>query len=422
MKFDSYSDTGEGWLGVAPSHWQKRRLKFTTTLINEKVEATDLDVKYIGLEHIQSWTGKLDLDDEASSEGTVNAFVEGDVLFGKLRPYLAKVYLAEIDGICSTEALVLRAQEELLPQYLKYYLLSESTIENINSSTYGSKMPRANWEFIGGQLQLLPSKNEQVSIANFLDEKTAHIDTLIEKKRKLLKLLAEKRTAIITNAVTKGINLDAPMKDSGIEWLGEIPEHWKQARLKNFSCVIDCKHRTPVYVDDGIPLVSTTEIKPWSIDLKTKRRVDDQEFESMSEGGRRLQRGDIIYSRNASVGSAAVVRTDDKLCLGQDLCIIRSDKLDVNYLEFFLNSDAILKQLDAQLLGSTFKRINVQNIKGYDCILPPFNEQKNIAKYLVAKCEKFDRLIARVKMGIQYVQEYRSALITEAVTGKIKVA
>ena len=208
--FDSYSDTGEGWLGVAPSHWKKRRLKFAATLINEKIEATDLDVKYIRLEHIESWTGKLNFDDEASSEGTANAFVEGDVLFGKLRPYLAKVHLAEISGICSTEALVLRSQKKLLPRYLKYYLLSESAIENINSSTYGSKMPRANWEFIGGQLQLLPLKEEQKEIANFLDEKTAHIDVLIEKKRKLLKLLAEKRSAIITNAVTKGINPEAP--------------------------------------------------------------------------------------------------------------------------------------------------------------------------------------------------------------------
>ena len=200
-------DSGIDWLGVVPKDWQRRRLKFSTTLVNKKIEATDLEITYVGLEHMQSWTGKLDLDNEISFEGTANAFVEGDVLFGKLRPYLAKVHLADISGICSTEILVLRAQEKLLPKYLKYYLLSKSAIENINSSAYGSKMPRANWEFIGGQLQLLPPKEEQKEITNFLDKKTAHIDALIEKNRKLLELLAEKRAAIITNAVTGKIKV-----------------------------------------------------------------------------------------------------------------------------------------------------------------------------------------------------------------------
>lgn len=142
----------------------------------------------------------------------------------------------------------------------------------------------------------LPPLETQKRIAAFLDEKTAQIDALIARKQGLLARLAEKRQAIITQAVTKGLNPTAPMKDSGIDWLGQIPAHWDVKRLSFVSEVIDCKHRTPEYIEDGIPLVSTTEISPYQIDYETKRQVSEEELAVMSEGGRQPRIGDIIYS------------------------------------------------------------------------------------------------------------------------------
>ncbi|MES9979161.1 MAG: restriction endonuclease subunit S, partial [Candidatus Thiodiazotropha sp. 6PLUC5] len=230
---------------------------------------------------------------------------------------------------------------------------------------------------------------------------------------------AEKRRALITRAVTKGLNPDAPMKPSGIDWLGEMPAHWEVKRLSFVAGVIDCKHRTPEYIDDGVPLVSTTEIKPFTIDYSTKRMVSEEELSLMSEGGRDLRLGDIVYSRNASVGSAALIRDDRRLCLGQDLCIIRSKSVHPEYLEHFLNSGGCLEQLNRELVGATFKRVNVDVIKKYFALIPPLGEQQVIVSWLNERLDDEFGNADRVNRSLELLQEYRSALITAAVTGQI---
>lgn len=265
----------------------------------------------------------------------------------------------------------------------------------------------------------LPPLETQKRIAAFLDEKTAQIDALIARKQGLLARLAENRQAIITRAVTKGMNPAAPMKDSGFDWLGQVPAHWEVKRLSFVSQVIDCKHRTPEYIDDGIPLVSTTEISPYQIDYQTKRQVSEEELAVMSEGERQPRIGDIIYSRNASVGSAALVRENRTVCLGQDLCLVRPSSILPDFLEHFLNSTACLVQLGSYLVGATFKRVNVDVIKKYMLPMPPKAEQVAITAYVRAAIAKSEAVEQTVSSSIALLTEYRSALVTSAVTGKI---
>jgi len=266
----------------------------------------------------------------------------------------------------------------------------------------------------------LPPRETQKRIAAFLDRKTAQIDGLIAKKRALLEHLVEKRQTIITQAVTKGLNPSAPIKDSGTDWLGHIPAHWEVKRLSFVSEVIDCKHRTPEYIDDGIPLVSTTEISPYVIDYNTKRQVSDDELAIMSEGGRQPRVGDVIYSRNASVGSAALVRDDRTICLGQDLCLVRPSVIHPEFLEHFLNSTACWVQLGSYLVGATFKRVNVDVIKKYLLPLPPPEEQMAIAEQVSVAIVKAEAIERKVSDSISVLSEYRSAVITSAVTGQIE--
>ena len=155
----------------------------------------------------------------------------------KLRPYLAKVYHTSNNGVCSSEFFVLKPKD-ITPNYLFEYLLNREFIDIINSSTYGAKMPRANWDFFGDQLISIPPLPEQTAIASFLDRKTARIDILIEKKQRQIELLQEKRAALISQAVTKGLDPTVPMKDSGVPWLGEVPEHWEINPLKLISSII----------------------------------------------------------------------------------------------------------------------------------------------------------------------------------------
>lgn len=192
-----------------PPEWVEKRLKYAAPLRIERVEATSEHRKYLGLENIQSWTGKLlptKIDESVarkdSEGGKAISFQKDDVLFGKLRPYLAKAFHADKSGFCSTEFLVLKPQPDLHPEFLLYSMLSPEFVGLVNASTFGAKMPRANWDFIGSMSIPVPGLDIQQRIANYLDRETAHIDTLVAEIERTLVLLKEKRSALITAAVT----------------------------------------------------------------------------------------------------------------------------------------------------------------------------------------------------------------------------
>jgi len=227
--YAEYKDSGVEWLGEIPSHWDAVRLKYVASLEGDKVIATS-EYRYVGMENIESGNGKFLVKDDISPEGLSISFSKGDVLFGKLRPYLAKSWLADFSGICSSEFLILRCVK-VCPKFLNYYTLNGAFINQVDSSTYGAKMPRASWDFIS-LMDIPVPRSESEKIANFLEHETAQIDTLIEKQQQLIKLLKEKRQVVISHAVTKGLNPNAPMRDSGFEWLSEVPKHWEIKRLK----------------------------------------------------------------------------------------------------------------------------------------------------------------------------------------------
>ena len=396
------------------------RLKYGVELVNNRAETI---FNYVGLENVESWKGKLVQSDNLSSEedaATANRFYSENVLFGKLRPYLAKVFVAQQDGCCTSELLVLRPVK-YYANYLKYLILNPDFINLVNSSTYGAKMPRASWDFIGNIFLPTPPIETQKLIATFLDSKTAAIDTLIDKKQRLIQLLEEKRTALINQSVTKGLNPNVSMKDSGIPWIGEIPEHWQICELRRKWEVIDCKHKTPEYIERGYPLVSTTEVKPRKIDLSIiTRYISAKDFFDMTEN-RLPKKGDIIYSRTASLGSAAYVDTDELFAMGQDVVLITSKNQDQLFLSYYLNSKLGMSQVDLACVGSTFRRINVGQIRQIIITLPPINEQAEIGQYLEKATQFFSKNISIIGNQIEKLQEYRRSLITAAVTGKLNI-
>jgi Restriction endonuclease S subunits len=214
-KYPKYKDSGVEWLGEIPDGWLLKRIKLASPITNKKIDRVNQDLQYIALENIESWTGKYKQSiGEIQPESMVNIFCENNVIFGKLRPYLAKVYQTNNDGVCSSEFFVLKPKD-LTPEYLFDFLLNREFIDIINSSTYGAKMPRANWDFFGNQMISIPSLPEQTAIASFLDRETTRIDALIEKKQRQIELLQEKRAALISQAVTKGLDPTVPMKGFG---------------------------------------------------------------------------------------------------------------------------------------------------------------------------------------------------------------
>jgi type I restriction enzyme, S subunit len=197
-------DSGVEWLGNIPCDWDCVRLKFASELSGKKVAPSN-EEKYVGLENIQANSGKFIATEEVTPEGISNVFSSGDILFGKLRPYLAKSWLADFSGICSSEFLVLTSKK-VNAKFLHYFTLTQGFIKQVDSSTYGSKMPRASWDFIGLLNIPIPSYQSE-KIAAFLDHETAKIDTLIEKQQRLIELSKERRTALISAAVTGKIDV-----------------------------------------------------------------------------------------------------------------------------------------------------------------------------------------------------------------------
>lgn len=417
--YSEYKDSKVSWLCNIPKNWGIKRLKFTVNLIGEKLDAEASDLDYMGLEHIEPWSGNRIEDEHANSEGVAARFLPKDVLFGKLRPYLAKVHLANHEGLVSTEALVLRSSSQVHEGFLRYFMVSRDFIRIVDSSTYGSKMPRASWDFIGNLPMLLPIYEEQQKIARFLDHKTAQIDALIAKKEALLDKLAEKRTALISHAVTKGLNPQAKMKDSGVEWLGMIPQSWERTKVKFIGDVILGLTYSPNdVVEDGILVLRSSNVQDGKIDM------DDCVYVSCEIPPNLVtKKNDIlICSRNGSrslIGKCALI---DEMASGQTfgafMTVLRTEH--AGFLYYILNS-SLFKFQSGRFLTATINQLTTQTLGGFEIALPPCKEQKEIVDYLIVVTGAIDKQFQKASEVVGRLKEYRSALITQAVTGKIDV-
>ena len=396
-KYSAYKDSGVEWLGDVPKHWDVRKLKYLLELITNK--NSDVEGIKVGLENIEGQTGRY-IETKGDFEGDGVLFAENDILYGKLRPYLAKVFLSTFSGFAVGDFFVLRPNTFAFPKYFQYRLLEQDFTGFSNGSTFGAKMPRVNWGFLANLKFSLPPLDEQQAIADFLDCRTGAIDELIAKKERVIELLREKRTAIISHAVTKGLNPDAEMKDSGVDWLGEIPEHWEVKKLKwAYKSIgsgdgispddIEPIGKYPVYGGNGI--MGYTEY-----------------FNSNGD--------DIIIGRvGAKCGIVYLI--SGKKWISDNALRLDIDKCDKRYLSQFL----IARNLN-QLANQNAQPLITGSMVGNQFIpFPPHLEQRAITDYLDRETAKIDALIAKVAEAIEKLKEYRTALISAAVTGKIKI-
>lgn len=422
-RYEQYQDSGVAWLGEVPSHWEVKRLKFAIHYISDKTEAQFSDLRYFGLENIQSFTGKLLDEIELTSEGITHLFQKNDVLFGKLRPYLAKVYLAEQNGLVSTEALVFRSKENIQPKFLFYYCLSPEFIDAVNGTTFGSKMPRASWDDIGNFKIILPPLPEQTAIAAFLDCKLAQIDALISKQETLLAKLAEKRTALITRAVTRGLNPAAPLKPSGVAWLGEVPQHWEVIQFKRIvESVKDGTHSTYSRVSDGYPLLSAKNVFNHGLEIgENESLITESDFQQITSNGF-PRKNDLLITCVGSIGRCCVYEFDKPMAFQRSVAFLRLEsKANPYFYRYFVLSSSYQEQLKANIKLSIQGGVYLNTLTSLIVYLPPLAEQTAIADYLDAQTAQIDALSDKIRQTIARLQEYRRTLITQAVTGKIKV-
>ncbi|MWC27174.1 restriction endonuclease subunit S [Paenibacillus sp. MMS18-CY102] len=396
-----------------------KKIKYLSTLINQKANDADNHKIYIGLENVEPKTSRLLINENAPTEvdGQSNLFYKHNVLFGKLRPYLAKGFTADFEGRCSGEFLVLQTSDKISPVFLNYLMLSDHFIDDVNSSTYGAKMPRASWDYIGNIKVDVPTIEIQKSIVDFLNKRTHNIDLLISKKQKLIDLLQEKRQAIIDEVVTKGLDPNAPMKDSGIEGLGTVPAKWEVKIIKR----ITHEHKqgyygSDGYVDEGIKLARITDIDDrYNVSFENMPFVN---LNKKEEKAFKIDEGDFLFVRSgATIGKFGIVRNPEKSVFASYLIRFKFKNVNTEFLKYALSSSYFRNNLFSTLHGGANTNINAENIKEQIVCLPPIDEQRIINANLDETCNKLNKLIDLTEKQIVKLIEYRQSLISEAVTG-----
>jgi type I restriction enzyme S subunit len=399
--YPEYKESGVPWLGNVPEHWEAKRLKYVATLITRK---SCLDEQAVALENIESWTARY-LATDSEFEGDGVSFQSGDILFGKLRPYLAKAWLAEFNGTAVGDFHVLRLCNVFDGRFACYVLLSQGYISLIDGSTFGAKMPRVSWEFMGNTVIPLPPLEEQRTIASFLDRKTAQIDELIAKKEALIKKLDEKRTAIITQAVTKGIDPSVPMKESGVEWIGEIPKHWEVKRLKYVATLITRKSGADEQA------VALENIESWT----ARYLATDSDFEG---DGVSFQCGDILFGKLRPYLAKAWLAKFNGTAVG-DFHILRlRNVFDGRFACYVLLSQGYISLIDGSTFGAKMPRVSWEFMGNTVIPLTPLEEQQAITQQIEKQISKIDYQKNMIRTTIEKLKEYKSGLITKRVSGK----
>lgn len=412
LGYSNYVESHFERLGKLPSHWDVVALKRVATLTYGDALATDIRAEG-GQISVFGSNGPVGLHDEPNTEAPV-------IFIGR-KGSCGALNWSDVAGFAiDTVYFVDRRTSRVSLRWL-YWLLHTLGLEHSSQDTGVPGLAR---ETAHAARVPWPPPSEQAAIAAFLDRETGKIDALVEAQRRLIELLKEKRQAVIAHAVTKGLDPAAPMKESGVEWLGEVPAHWRVTALKRSWAVTDCKHVTAEFVDDGVPLASIREVQSRFVDLRTAKRTTEAFYFSMIEGGRRPEAGDLIFSRNATVGEVAEVSALlPPFAMGQDVCLLRKEDVRASsaYLYHVIRSRIVQDQLALAMIGSTFKRVNVEEIRDLVIPTPPPPEQQAIADFVAERAGSVDALIDQAEAAIALLHERRSALISAAVTGKIDV-
>lgn len=420
-RYEEYKDSGVQWLGKVPSHWNPCRFKNFVSLIN----SPSADENKIGLENIESGTGRF-IETDSEFEGNGVQYVENDIVYGKLRPYLKKVWLATNKGNAVGDFFVFRAKKSS-SSYSKWLMLSDGFTSEANGSTFGAKMPRVSSDFILSMHYALPPLSEQQLIASFLDAKTKPIDNIISKREKQIELLEEMKSAIISCAVTKGLNSNVKMKNSGIDWIGEIPEGWSIIRLKHLASLygrIGYRGYTQqdiVPQGEGAITISPSNMVKGHMDFKKCTYLSWAKYNESPEI--MIQNNDILLVKTGSTyGKVAIVNDIPiEATINPQIVAIKNIKCNPDLLNYILGTPYVHLQVESTVIGSTIPTISQEKINNYVLAMPPAGEQRAIASYLATETSKLDARIAKRRRQIELLHEYKQALITNAVTGKIDV-
>jgi type I restriction enzyme S subunit len=424
MEKYTYKDSGFEWLGEIPEHWKTDRVKDVSRLRDEKVQIKSSDKNYLELENLEQGTGKvIGFQDTLEVISKVMTFKKGDVLFGKLRPYLEKYYLTQEDGYCTGEILAMEPKS-IDNLFFKYFIGSPNFIKQCDVFSYGAKMPRVNWQTQIGTFEIpIPPPKEQKAIAEYLDKATAKVDRIIAIKQeqlvKMEEMFKDKVTAILSGLNSKN------NKKTNLLWVKEIPSHWKLAKLSHLIEVKDGTHDTPSYEYSGennFPFVTSKDITYNEIDFSDTKFISP-EYHNNYFRRSNPKRGDIIMPMIGTIGNSAIVNTNIEFSIKNVALFKTSESLKINtkFLFYFLESELNMNQFYLESKGGVQTFLSLTVLRNLKIILPPKDEQDEIVILLDVFSDKLKSTKKNIKEQIKTLQVYRKNLIHECVTGKKQV-
>jgi type I restriction enzyme S subunit len=439
--YPEYKDSGIEWLGEIPEGWERTSIKYLArTGYKTFTDGDWIESPYItqdGIRLIQTGNIRIGMyreqgfryiSEETFSDFACTEIIPGDVLICRLADPVGRACIApDLSSrmITSVDVCILKPSDEVDPQFIVYSLSNDAYLEWTANISRGSTRDRISRSMLGDLQLPIPTYQEQRAIASFLDRETARIDALVEKKERQIKLLQEKRSALISHVVTKGLNPDAPMKDSEVKWLGEIPEHWKISKIKYVADMrsghTPSRKHSEYWENCTIPWFTLADV--WQL-RDGRREYLGETQERISRIGLEhssaviLPRGTVIVSRTASVGFSGIM--PEPMATSQDFVnwVCGSEVLSAYLLYVFRSMGEEFKRL---IMGSTHKTIYFPDASSFSAPVPPLDEQEQVVDFVRSKKRVIDQAEDNISLSIDKLREYRTALISAAVTGKIDV-
>ena len=401
-------DSGVEWIGEIPKNWKICRLKDYAHICNGRDYSEVLDEN--GDYPVIGSGGQF-------AKACEPLYQKESVLLGRKgtidKPLFVDYPFWTVDTMYYTEI-----KENVSAKYF-YYLCTQIEFDFYQ---YGSAVPSMTQRDLYNVNFPYPTLDEQRRIADYLDRKCSQIDAIIARQQEVIEKLKAYKLSVITEAVTKGLNPDVPMKDSGVEWIGEIPEHWDFRRIKNCCLIVDCKNRTPDPDPDGeYIVVRTTCIRDGSFSYEGSYHTNAENFKEWTAKGQ-PQHGDIFFTREAPMGEACLVPDTDNLCMGQRVMFFRPlDGSDPRYILYSIYGPLAREYIDSKNKGSTVGHLKLGQVASLPLFYCPPREQSEIANYLDKRCGAIDKVVEKKAEIISRITDYKKSLIYEVVTGKKEV-
>jgi type I restriction enzyme, S subunit len=436
--YAKYKNTGVDWLDCIPEHWELTQLRWVADCENSNVDKKKYDgqtevllCNYVDVYYNEVISSHLSFMKATASLAEIKHFSlqENDVILTKDSESADDIGIPAVVGqnvdhvVCGYHLTHVKPHLAGDGPFIFRSIQSALSAAQFFVSAKGVTRYGLPVSAITNLYFCLPPAKERQQIAKFLDRETARIDALIEKKERQIELLEEKRQAVITQAVTKGLNSDSPMKDSGIEWLGDVPAHWKISRIKNVTfAIIDGPHFSPSYQDYGYMFISARNIKVdrWSLD--DAKYISEANFHEFNKRVR-PEIGDVLLTKGGTTGVARAVDLDIPFQVWVHVAVLKTlkSKIDPFYLAYALNGKSCYEQSQLFTRGATNNDLGLSRIAKIYFPAPSLEDQKRVVAFLDKSTKQIDSLITKMAESVELLQERRAALINAAVTGQIEV-